>query len=105
MLKIASKTDTLWMTDVCYAVVKDDKIPEDWSRSWMVNVYKGERQRVMHSHLAHNIEAQSMVHGGGNSTSLLLKRFPDSSGSSIILVGWWEEGYPATKNFLQHSQG
>ena len=24
-----------------YAVVKDGKIPEDWSRSWMVNVYKG----------------------------------------------------------------
>ena len=27
--------------DVCNAVVKDGKIPEDWSRSWMVNVYKG----------------------------------------------------------------
>ena len=29
------------MTDVCNAVVKDSKIPEDWSRSWMANVYKG----------------------------------------------------------------
>ena len=28
--------------DVCNAVVRDGKIPEDWSRSWMVvNVYKG----------------------------------------------------------------
>ena len=26
---------------VCNAVVRDDKIPEDWSRSWTVNVYKG----------------------------------------------------------------
>ena len=25
----------------CNAVVEDGKIPEDWSRSWMVNVYKG----------------------------------------------------------------
>ena len=25
----------------CNAVVKDGEIPEKWSRSWMVNVYKG----------------------------------------------------------------
>ena len=41
MLKAAGKTGTLWMTEVCNAVVKDGKVPEDWSRSWMVNVYKG----------------------------------------------------------------
>ena len=41
MLKAASETGTMWMTDVCNAVVRDGKIPEDWSRSWMVNVYKG----------------------------------------------------------------
>ena len=35
----AGETGTLWMTEVCNAVVKDGKI--DWSRSWMVNVYKG----------------------------------------------------------------
>ena len=40
MLKAAGETGTLWMTDVCNAVVKDVKIPEDWSRSWIVNVYK-----------------------------------------------------------------
>src|SRR5664279_2379204 len=28
-------------TDVCNAVVKDGKIPDDWSKSWMMNVYKG----------------------------------------------------------------
>ena len=42
MHKAAGETGTLWMTDVCNAVAKDGKIPEDWSRSWMVNVYKGE---------------------------------------------------------------
>ena len=26
---------------MCNAVVKDGKVPEDWSRSWMMNVYKG----------------------------------------------------------------
>ena len=36
---------------------------------------------------------------------LPLKRFPDSSLSSLILVGWCEEGHPTTKNLLQHSQG
>ena len=41
MLKAAGKTGTMWMTDVCNAVVRDGKIPEDWSRSWMVNVCKG----------------------------------------------------------------
>ena len=41
MLKGAGETGTLWMTEVCNAVVKDGKVPEDWSRSWMVNVYKG----------------------------------------------------------------
>ena len=34
-----------------------------------------------------------------------LKRFPDSSKPSRILVGWREEGHPATKNLLQHSHG
>ena len=29
------------MTELCNAVVRDGKIPEDWSRSWLVNVYKG----------------------------------------------------------------
>ena len=41
MLKAAGETGILWMTDVCNAVMRDGKIPEDWSRSWMVNVYKG----------------------------------------------------------------
>ena len=41
MLKAAGETGTLWMTEVCNDVVKDGKIPEDWSGSWMVNFHKG----------------------------------------------------------------
>ena len=33
---------------------------------------------------------------------LLLKRYPDSSVSSLIQIGWGEEGHPATKNLLQY---
>ena len=41
MLKAAGETGSLWMTEVCNAVVKDGRVPEGWSRSWTVNVYKG----------------------------------------------------------------
>ena len=41
MLKAAGKDGTRWMTELCNAVVRDGKIPKDWSRSWLVNVYKG----------------------------------------------------------------
>ena len=40
MLKAAGETGTLWLTDVCNAVVKDGKVLDDWSRSWLVNVYE-----------------------------------------------------------------
>ena len=33
---------------------------------------------------------------------LPLKRFLDSSVSSLIQAGWCEEGHPATKNSLQY---
>ena len=29
------------VTDVCHAVVRDGRIPNDWKKSWMVPVYKG----------------------------------------------------------------
>ena len=40
-----------------------------------------------------------------NVTQLRWRGPPDSSDSSLILVGWCEEGHPATKNLLQLSQG
>ena len=30
-----------WVTDVCNAVVKEGKIPDDRSKSGMMNVYRG----------------------------------------------------------------
>ena len=39
MLKAAGDEGTRWMTELCNAVVRDGKIPKDWSRSWLVNVY------------------------------------------------------------------
>ena len=41
MLKAAGDDGMRWMTELCNAVVRDGKIPKDWSRSWLVNVYKG----------------------------------------------------------------
>ena len=29
------------VTNVCNKVVREGCIPEDWRKSWMVNVYKG----------------------------------------------------------------
>ena len=41
MLKAAGDVGIQWMTDLCDAVVTEEKIPEDWRKSWMVSVYKG----------------------------------------------------------------
>jgi hypothetical protein len=41
MLKAAGESCVPWVTDLCNAIVKEGKIPEDWNMSWMVNVYKG----------------------------------------------------------------
>ena len=41
MLKAAGDAGAVWVTEVCNAVVKEGRIPEDWCKSWMVNVYKG----------------------------------------------------------------
>lgn len=30
-----------WVVDVCNAVIRDGRIPEDWSKSWLTTVYKG----------------------------------------------------------------
>ena len=41
MLKAAGNDGMRWMNELCNAVVRNGKIPKDWSRSWLVNVYKG----------------------------------------------------------------
>ena len=41
MLKSAGETCLPWVTEVCNAIVQEGKMPKDWDKSWMVNVYKG----------------------------------------------------------------
>jgi len=41
MLKAAGEVGVEWVTDLCNAIVSEGKIPSDWKKSWMVNVYKG----------------------------------------------------------------
>src|SRR5664279_5259705 len=46
MIKAAGVSGTAWVTDVCNAVVKEGKIAYDWSKSWMMNVYKGKGDAI-----------------------------------------------------------
>ena len=41
MLKAAGGMGIGWVAEMWNAVVKEGRIPEDWRRSWMGNVYKG----------------------------------------------------------------
>ena len=41
MLKASHSDGVRWVTDLCKAIVRDGKIPDDWKKSLMVNVYKG----------------------------------------------------------------
>ena len=46
MLKAAGESGIRWMTDLLNAVVKKGNIPEDWSKSWMVSIYKGKEDAL-----------------------------------------------------------
>jgi len=41
MLKAAGEYGISWLTDLFNSIVKEEKMPTDWDRSWMINVYKG----------------------------------------------------------------
>lgn len=41
MLTASGETGLQWVTDICNEVVRNGKIPDDWRKSWIVNVYKG----------------------------------------------------------------
>ena len=45
MLKAVGEAGVVWVTDMCNAIVKEGKIPNDWTKSWMVCVYKGKVMR------------------------------------------------------------
>jgi hypothetical protein len=44
MLWLAGDVGVQWMTDLCNAVVREGKIPEDWNKSWLVSIYTKERE-------------------------------------------------------------
>ena len=46
--------------------------------------------------------SSEVVDGMEVEIQLRLQRFLDSSVSSLILAGWFEEGHPATKNLLPY---
>ena len=41
MLTASGETGISWLTDLFNATVKEGRIPVDWSKSWMISVYKG----------------------------------------------------------------
>ena len=41
MLQAAGEAGIRWVTEICNAILKEGKVPEDWERSWIVSVYKG----------------------------------------------------------------
>jgi hypothetical protein len=41
MLRAAGEAGVLWVTDLCNMIVKEGSIPSDWTKSWLVTVYKG----------------------------------------------------------------
>ena len=41
MIKATGEAGVQWVMDICNAVVNEGRIPEDWRRSYMINVYKG----------------------------------------------------------------
>ena len=114
MLKAAGETGTLWMTEVCNALVKDGKVPEDWSRSWMVNVYNGKGdaltrgsyrgiklleyamkvlERVIEGRLRKIVKTDSMQFGfmSGRSTTdaiFIVRQLQRNTGRRVKTCGW-----------------
>ena len=41
MLKAAGEDGIMWMVDLFNQIISEEKIPDDWKKSWMVTVYKG----------------------------------------------------------------
>ena len=40
MLQAAGEAGIRWVTEICNAILKEGKVPEDLERSWIVSVYK-----------------------------------------------------------------
>ena len=47
MIKAAGEFGLVWLQELFNLVLKEGKIPNDWSKSWMVvSVYKGKGLRI-----------------------------------------------------------
>ena len=46
LLKCAGEDCITWLTDLCNAIVKEGEMPNDWNRSYMINVYKGKEDAL-----------------------------------------------------------
>ena len=42
MLKASGDVGVQWVSDLCNAIIYEGKIPNDWKKSWMVKIYKGD---------------------------------------------------------------
>ena len=51
MLKAAEEPEVRRVTDICNEVVSSGVVPEDWKRSWMVNVYKVREMLLNAAHI------------------------------------------------------
>jgi hypothetical protein len=40
MLTASGETGISWLTDLFNAIVNEARIPADWTKSWMISVYK-----------------------------------------------------------------
>ena len=43
MLTASGETGISWLTDLFNAIVREGSIPANWRKSWMISVYKGNR--------------------------------------------------------------
>ena len=41
MIKVAGELGQVWLQELFNLVLKEGRIPNDWSKSWMVSIYKG----------------------------------------------------------------
>ena len=41
MIKATGEAGVQWVMDICNVAVNEGRIPEDWCKSYMINVYTG----------------------------------------------------------------
>ena len=67
MLQAAGEAGIRWVTEICNAILKEGKVPEDWERSWIVSVYKGKGDALECGFIQRNKTPGSGNEGDGKS--------------------------------------